>query len=155
MAPSRKELTLVATSLIGTPYIWWAKGLINGCYEGGEAVWKARRFLGFDCSGFGAYVLQACLGRDFRRSLSTRSIWSEWPELHYQSDLRPFDAILYGKGTPSHVMWSLGPGVVIGASSGDHTTLIPTNDKCVKTASIDYRNDVLGYRSIGPFVSDP
>ncbi len=155
--PSREQLVLVATALVGVPYLWWSKGDTQGSVsKDGRFHKRILPFKAFDCSGFGTWVIQYCGGLDLRWSHNTDTMWHSWPVIP-EAEAQLFDAVLYGPpGDPNHVMWWIGHGRVIGASGGSRRTLEygKDEDAKVKVVPIRYRDDLLGFRSIRHLVQE-
>lgn len=134
----RKFIVNLARKFEGTPYIW-----------GGS---EPR--IGFDCSGFVIWVLQVfeiLPAMDWTADdLMKRFSSTDSPE--------PGDLCFYGKNDrATHVMMYIGAlngeQVCVGASGGNSTTTTEEAAKLrnakVKMKPVMYRDDFLGFRSIG------
>lgn len=127
----------------------WAEALDSLYSWGGgreEGAWP----LGpFDCSGFVDAALRVA-GAELpwaRTSASSATMYAalEVNPLEPGEEAPEGAIVFYGSGKPSHVMLSVGQGV-IGASGGDSKTFGDDPDARVKTfSSAWYRADVLGW----------
>lgn len=152
MPATREKLSLVAHARIGVPYIWFAKGMERGKVSQRVVLREPLSFLAFDCSGFVTSCLALCDGPDYRWSHHTDRMWNEWPAVA-EADLKLMDLVFYGKeNDPNHVMFWLGKEFAIGASGGGKNTTEPTPGARVRVTGVHYRKDLIGYRSMLPFV---
>jgi cell wall-associated NlpC family hydrolase len=102
-------LVNLALKLVGCPYVW-----------GGANPWT-----GFDCSGFVVWVYQVfglLPSGDWTAQELYKHFFGQAP--NHSADRMPGDLVFYGDGLHriTHVMLSLSPDLVVGASGGDHTT---------------------------------
>ncbi len=131
----RTACVKLCLKLVGCPYQW-----------GGKNPWA-----GFDCSGFAQWVLQVF---DLARGeeLDAQGLWDLFFSVPYRSTdlLKPGDLVFYGGGEEAvtHVMVSLTPLLVVGASGGNHTTLTLEDARkrgaMVKVKPNTYRADLVG-----------
>lgn len=167
------EMLRMAVTLLGVPYLWWAKGEEYGGVYGGKFETRPVRSvvggneapaLAFDCSGFVTWLHKQATGADLRWTHNTDKLWNELPGAHLATDgvpsrgtawaVLPGDLAFYGGGKPddvSHVMLVLSvmpEGVmVLGASGGDSSTTSPKPRARVKLYSSHlYRRDFRGFR---------
>ena len=129
----REHLVNLALKLVGCPYIW-----------GGANPWT-----GFDCSGFIIWIYQV-FGLLPSGDWTAQGLYdwlvksTERPNYNRE----PGSLVFYGSDPDhlTHVMLSLGAGLVVGASGGDHTTTTLEEARRrgaqVKVKPIGYRSDL-------------
>jgi len=131
----REHLVNLALKLVGCPYIW-----------GGSNPWT-----GFDCSGFVVWVYQVfglLPSGDWTAQRLYKYFVARLPE--HSSGTKPGDPVFYGESTEriTHVMLSIGGGLCVGASGGDHTTTTLEEARrrgaMVKVKPLTYRTDLIG-----------
>lgn len=149
--------------LVGTPYLWWAKGDHFGQIHDGEfrklpvPADESGRRLALDCSGFVTVPAKLVGGPDFVWTHNTDRLWTELRETKVPT---PGDLAFYGGRGPDdveHVMVVLsvlptGAVMVIGASGGGRKTITleiaRASRACVKVKhSHLYRPDFRGFRT--------
>lgn len=145
--PTIQRLMKTALHLIGSPYLWGAKGWQRWTAGGVETLERQA----FDCSGFYTHCLSAVGGEDLRFSHNTDRLWAELAPI----DVPRFGALaFYGGSGPadvSHVMLCVGGGLVVGASGGDSSTTslerAEAQDARVRVFETHaYRKDFRGFR---------
>jgi cell wall-associated NlpC family hydrolase len=148
--PHRRDLLLIADSLVGVPYVFGAKG--------SQQVFQGRieptPQLCFDCSGLVCWCLWKAGGPDLRMEWSADRLFKELPPVQLPE---PGDLAFYGaRDSADHVMMVVN-GRVIGASGGTKQTTTAMLGVAMKAMvkykdQANYRADFLGYRSIAQFV---
>lgn len=123
-------------------------------------IWGGKDTSGLDCSGF--YNLAVFIGSsgrlDFRATHNTDLMLARFRPID-ESELRPGDAILYGKDPQNpkdanHVMLFASPELCIGACGGDQrtkTTAIAQKMDARVKAKFFYRYrraEILGFRAL-------
>jgi cell wall-associated NlpC family hydrolase len=164
--PASREVVLVESlGLVGTPYLWGAKGDIIGTKDGYGFTPKdpeSGRAFALDCSGGYTYALKRAGGRDIRRTHNTDVLWKELPAIEVP---QPGDLALYAGQNPTseddmeHVMMVVAKVgnlfVVAGPSGGGSSTvsyqIAATRRACYKIKETHlYRTGFRGFRSIAP-----
>ena len=130
----REHLVNLALKLVGCPYIW-----------GGTNPW-----VGFDCSGFVVWIYQV-FGLLPSGDWTAQGLYNHF--VAAGTNFEPMrdrgGLVFYGKSTRqiTHVMVSVEPRLVVGASGGDHTCLTLEDARRrgaqVKVKPTRYRNDVV------------
>lgn len=170
MLPSLNARYLeILISLLGTPYLWHAKGEERGIIETAPSGAKTLRLepvpeiiagepgFALDCSGGVTYAAWRAGGPDHRWSHHTDRLWAERPRV---VSPRPGDLAFYGGRGPTdvdHVMTVLAclPGgevFVLGPSGGDSSTRTLARAKeqharlKLRTSHL-YRRDFRGFRA--------
>lgn len=152
----RRLMVEAAESLMGTPYIWWAKGDSIGSLIEGKLIVTPLTFFALDCSGLIGAVLLKVTGKDKRWTWNTDAYWNNLPPIQLPQS---GDVALYGgkaSNDVSHIelVTKVGPSIeVIGASGGDQRTtslqIANAQGARVKRHLLHiYRKDFRGFRSM-------
>ncbi len=161
MTVSRAKLVKESLSLVGVPYLWWAKGDMMKEQRGDNIVLIPTPTFASDCSGAVGLALKAAGGPDVRWSYNTDSYWNLLPRIDFPS---PGDVALYGGESPtdvSHIemVIALVEGMVVvgGSSGGDSKTttldVARTRRACYKVKHTHLcRTDFRGFRSMAPLL---
>jgi cell wall-associated NlpC family hydrolase len=133
----RKFMVNLALKFQGIPYIW-----------GGS-----NPHVGFDCSGFCIWILQV-FNVIPSGDWTAEGLRQHFTPIQEGTTFREGDLVFYGTKTgATHVMMSIGNGLCIGASGGDHTCVTEEIAKqkgaMVKIKQVHYRTDLIGIGSIG------
>jgi murein DD-endopeptidase len=126
---------------------------------GAPVLWGARGPEVFDCSGLVAWALHKAGGPDWRRTHTAQRISDELP---ITPTPKPGDLAVYGGGAKAivHVVILLAGGH-LATASGARSAIITLADAQASGAQVrvrqivDYnrrRKDLVGYRSLSPFL---
>jgi len=125
------------------PYIWGGKYIGDGTSQKSN-----NKYDGLDCSGATLESYQIA-GHLFARKM--RDSWTNAQKLFKTlpptDTPLPGDTVYYGGKTATHVMIVTFNGFVIGEAGGGSKTTKPTPGACMQILPVDYRKDLIGFRS--------